>query len=327
MNLRIKDADEIYDINLSPITQLCGRDIQKKTFILESLSKHFSTAKYMEYERSKADNILVGDQVPGRKYFDVTRIHSREDLIHELQLSKTSLARKHLDCLLNDYCCQVEMEKIQIALNAIFQDLNEKFLSRNGALELQYQVHELPEIIHASHMGACGGRMLEELTNAELLDNYVKLISQVQKEEGDKTLILFENIDHIINRDEYLAFMKQLKNLAEQSDLWCIVSTSLDGYVFLDRECFESIHCINDIIYAMPEYMELKQYAESHYPIHKIFTEPEFDAMIITAIHNIGADCSQHNLQGYVLEKLINTSACLRVHEKKKLTLPEIHFL
>lgn len=327
MNLKIRDADEIYDINLSPITQLCGRNIQKKTFILESLAKYFSSSKYMEYESGNADNILVNGESLGRKYFDVTRIRGRKDLVSELQLGKTSLARKHLNRLLNEYCCQVEMEKIQMALNAIFEELNEKFLRKKGTLEIQYQTHELPDMIYSGHMGASGGRMLEELTNAELLNNYVNLISEVQREDGDKTLILFENIDHLVSREEYLAFMKQLKNLTAQSDLWFIVSSSLDGYAFLDREYFESIHCINDIIYTMPEYGDLKQYTESHYPIHKIFTEAEFDTMLMTALHNIGADCCQHDLRGYVLERLVNTSACLRIDEKSKLTLPEIRFL
>lgn len=327
MNIKVRNREEIFELNFLPVTQLCGKDIIKKTFIIDSLEKHFSTSKYMDYEEFMMDNILVDDEAAGRKYFDVIVIRSRKELINQLKMTKTSRVKKHIDRILTEYCCQVEMEKIEQILNTIFEEINLRFLNGNSDLRIGYKEDNLLDMIQCSEISFVDGRVLEELSNVELLDNYLKLIAEEQHEEGKKTMLIFENIDNFLYREEYLRFMDDLAADVVKSDLWCVVSTSLEGYVFLDKQYFTGINCVNDIIYTMADYAEVKEYVEFNYPVNKSFSDEEFKLGIETVIHNIGVDKHEYDLRGYIMEKLINTSMCMNVCEKSNMTLPEKNFL
>ena len=327
MNIKVKNREEIYEMNFLPITQLCGKNIVEKAFVIDSLEQYFSLSRYMEYEQAMIDNILVDDEAVGRKYFDVTVIRSREDLINQLKITKTGRVKKHIDKILAEYCCQVEVEKLEQIINNIFDEINIKFLKGDSDLMLTYKEENLFDMFLCSELKAIDGRILEELTNIELLENYLKLIEEEQHEDGKKTMLIFENVDHLLNRKEYLRFMESLTEVVTKSDLWCVVSTSLEGYTFLDEEYFTGINCVNDIIYTMADYAVVKEYVEFNYPVNKLFSDKEFKLGMETAIHNIGADNHKYDLRGYIIERLINTSVCTNVCEKSNMTLPEKNFL
>ena len=327
MNIKVNNREEIYEMNFLPITQLCGKDIVKKTFIIDSLEKYFSVSRYMEHEQAMIDNILVDDEAVGRKYFDVIVIRSRKDLISQLKITKTGRLKKHIDQIVTEYCCQSEMEKIEQILNNLFDEINIRFLNGDSDLMLTYKDNNLFDILLCSEVKAIDGRLPEELTNIELLQSYLKLMGENQYEEGKKTMLIFENIDHLLYRKAYLRFMEHLTECVVKSDLWCVVSTSLEGYTFLDEEYFTGINCVNDIIYTMADYALVKKYVEFNYPVNKLFSNEAFKMGIESAIHNIGVDNHKYDLRGHIIEKLINTSVCMNVCEKSDMTLPEKNFL
>lgn len=52
MKIDVTEYEKKYTFELKPITQLCGQNIPKKSYILESIRRYFSAYKYSE-ERNK----------------------------------------------------------------------------------------------------------------------------------------------------------------------------------------------------------------------------------------------------------------------------------
>ena len=56
MKIDITEYEKRYSFELEPVTQLCGQNIVKKTYILESIRRYFSTYKYSEEKNKWRDN-------------------------------------------------------------------------------------------------------------------------------------------------------------------------------------------------------------------------------------------------------------------------------
>ena len=142
MILKVTDYEKQYKIRLEPLTQLYGLNVQRKHYILESLRKYFSSFKYSEEKSKWRDNVFIDDENVGRKYFSVTSISCREDLINEIKISKQSMLSKYIQCLLQEFDWQKRIEIIDEQLAHIFLELNEK-MSEIGPIELNYSTSEI----------------------------------------------------------------------------------------------------------------------------------------------------------------------------------------
>ena len=140
MKLSIINGAESYDINLMPVTQLCGKDISKKRFIINSLSKHFSSSRYKDYEADMEDNILIDGNVAGREYFDVETVRGRDDIEDEFRISRTSLVKQRLDNIINRLYCQREIENIRECLVRIYDELEKDILAYNPTIILPHSI-------------------------------------------------------------------------------------------------------------------------------------------------------------------------------------------
>ena len=327
MKLSIINGAESYDINLMPITQLCGKDISKKRFIINSLSKHFSSSRYKDYEADMEDNILIDGNVAGREYFDVETVRGREDIEDEFRISRTSLVKQRLDNMINRLDCQREIENIRECLIRIYDELEKDFFDSESNMEFAFNDSDITGIIYESEVQMSDERAIENASDFELIKNYILLLAKIQSEEGEKKLIILENLDHLISVKEYNHIMKMIFEVCEKSDIRFIISTSIDGYVFLEKEYFEGINCINDIIYSMPEYEEIKNYIEFNYPVNYKFSDEEFKKMLMTFLQNVGRESYAFDVRGYIAERIINQSACLKVNDPVGLKIPEMKFL
>ena len=56
MNVEITEFEKMYEFELIPVTQLCGQNIQKKSYIFESIRRYFGTYKYSEEKNKWRDN-------------------------------------------------------------------------------------------------------------------------------------------------------------------------------------------------------------------------------------------------------------------------------
>lgn len=113
MIFSIENGITTYEINVLPMTQLVGVNIEKKDFIIKSILKYFSTAKYKEYDSKYLDNIKIDGEHVGRSYFEIYHIARIEDVISAIKVSKTSLIMKYISSKLLGYNYQLELSQLE----------------------------------------------------------------------------------------------------------------------------------------------------------------------------------------------------------------------
>ena len=69
MKIDVTEYEKKYTFELKPITQLCGQNIPKKSYILESIRRYFSAYKYSEERNKWRNNVKIDDELVGRKFF------------------------------------------------------------------------------------------------------------------------------------------------------------------------------------------------------------------------------------------------------------------
>lgn len=309
------------------ITQICGTDMIKKKFIINSMVKHFSASKYMSYEDVYVDNVFVEGKPVGRKYFDIHYIKDREDIINLLRISKNSKMLKYVGELLTEYEFQKELESIEQTVDAMYQRINENMCASFGNLILDYEVQRLWEMVQSSQIRDKNGREIEELSNYELLSELIKLLGELQEHEPQKQLVIFENIDHFLKVEEYKEIYELMRQKASQFDLWFLLTISIEGYVIFEEEYIEGINVINDIVYVLPQMLKLKEFVEVRYPCYKQFEMAVLDEWMGKIVHKIGKSNVETDLRSNVLLKLINESLCMNFKEKAGLNSLENSFL
>lgn len=311
MKLQVIDKIKLYEINFLSITQLLGTRIDKKDFIIKSLEKYFSSSKYNEYEKHYRNNIRIDDNVIGRHYFKLYKISKREDLLNEIKLSKASILYKYINDKLTKYSYQVQLDKLETKLDEIFQDINTDIFNDLNSIQLTFEQKTLFDMIPKSSIQCHDGRYLEELSNYELLTLYIDLIERMNHITPSKTLVVIENIDHMIDNKEYNQFLDRNKEICHQYDYYIIVTTSINSFVKVDDELIEGINIINDEIVALPEVERLEQFIKENYPITIQMKKEEIKHLITLIAQDIGKNNIEFSAKGNILLKLINQSMCL----------------
>lgn len=74
--------------------------------------KYFSNTKYAEYEDKDDCVFKIDDEVVGRKYYTTYYIANISDLISNIQISKNSIMKKHVDYINSKYDNQLIYEDI-----------------------------------------------------------------------------------------------------------------------------------------------------------------------------------------------------------------------
>ena len=134
------------NISLEPITQVCGTNIKRKNAIINNIVKYFSSSKYAEYDEMQAYDIRVDDKVVGRKYFNVYRIKSKEDLVCGIEISKTSLMKKYLDYINTQYDNQIVYENIVNEYMKIFKHINDEMEKSDINLYMDFLEEKINDI-------------------------------------------------------------------------------------------------------------------------------------------------------------------------------------
>lgn len=309
------------------ITQICGTEMKKKKFIIDSLVKHFSTSKYMNYEEVYMDNIMIEEKTVGRKYFDTYYIKDREDIINLLRISKSSKMLKYIGEILTKYEFQKELESIEQTIDSMYRRINENMCISFGSLILDYDVQKLWDMIQSSQIRDRNGREVEELSNYELLSELIKLLGEMQEYEPQKQLIVFENIDHFLMVNEYKDIYNLMKHMTSQFDLWFLCTISLEGYVVFEEQYIEGINIINDVVYTLTQMLNLKEFVERSYPCYKQFEIDVLEKWLGNIVHKIGKNNVESDLRSNVLLKLMNESLCMNYRENAGLNSMENSFL
>lgn len=254
MNMEIKLSDKTYEIGFEPIMQFCGQNILLKNSILEIIKKYFSSSKYYDYEEKIKCNIYIEGNEFGRKAFQINNINCKNDLISEIRITKNSLLSLYLKNIINEFNCQVYMNRIDDELTEIFNIANDK-MKEIGNLSLSYSISDIWEMIQKTEIsGATEDEFVENKNAVELIEIYLSLLKKRMVYEPNRSLVIFENIDHMISVNDYKKILSVANKMTIDYDIHFIFSTSIDGYCIIDYGNEMGINVFNSMIYTLPEW-------------------------------------------------------------------------
>ncbi len=326
MKVDVTEYEKRYTFELESVTQLCGQNIVKKTYILESLRRYFSTYKYREEKNKWRDNVRVDDEAVGRKFFTILSVNGMSEILMMIKWSKQSLMVEYVKQLMQKFNWQMHLRMINEELEEMFQIMNED-LNKLGGIELAYTMSDVWDMIQKSSVISSDEILLEDKRNYELLLIFLNLIEEIIKANPKKMLVIIENIDHLISREEYKDILNKLQNIGMRYDIYFVLSTSIDGYVGCDKELCHGITILNDVDFQMPEYDEISKYVYENYPYNKRVSEKQLRDDLKKIIHRIGRKEFLCHVEENVVCKLINQSLMLHEKWEDSENLAEIAFL
>lgn len=326
MKIEVTEYEKKYSFELTAITQLCGQNIVKKTYVLESIRRYFSTYKYREEQNKWRDNIIVDGEHIGRKFFEVLSISSISDLLMMIKCSKQSLMMEYVKQLMQQFDWQVHLRTINEELELMFQMMNAE-INQLGNIELSYTTSNVWDMIQKSDIVGNNQIMLDEQNSYDLLIIFLNLIEEIMKTNPRKILVILENIDHLLSRTEYSDVLDKLLDIGRKYNIYFILSTSIDGYIRCNKELCPGIKIFGDVDFQMPEFDKLSYYINEHYPYHKHFSDEEIQNDLCKVIQKIGQNNFLYNIEESVICKLINQT--LLIHNKwpDNERIPELTFL
>lgn len=272
MKIDVSEYEKKHTFGLERITQLCGQNIRKKSYILESLRKYFSTYKYNEEYNKWRNNVKIDNEIVGRKFFKLISISGISEILSLIKLSKQSLMTEYIKQLMQKFDYQNHLHIINEELEKIFQTMNNE-IQDIGSVELTYTETNIWDMIQKSSITGSNETLLEDKDNYEILLIFLNLIEEIIKINPEKMMIVLENIDHLITCEQYKNILDRLKKIVMKYDIYFILSTSMDGYVICDKELCQGITILNDIDFQMPEFDKVAQYVNYNYPYDKNLSE------------------------------------------------------
>ena len=304
----IMSVDDKYVIDIEGITQLCGIDIQKKNYIIQKLVKYFSSAKYAEYEEVDNSVIKIDGEIVGRKYYTSYYITNVNDLINNIAISKNSIMKKYVDYVNSAYDNQIIYEDIIAGYEKIFAKINNTLKESDINLMMDFVEEKITDVTQLAVTRTSELGYIERMSNYELYMEYVKILQAYYKTNPDKILLVLENVDHYLNKEQYHSLMCELERMTSELDICIIVTTSIRGYVYISKNNITGINVINDEIFSMPMNEELEKFFSENYPCNYNMSEKNMWDNITQIIHEIGIDGYNPCDKEYVFLKLLDES-------------------
>lgn len=327
MKFIIKNKIEDYEIDVRNITQICGHNIRKKDFIKNSIEKYFSSSKYSDYERNMIENISINGEKVGRQYFSVHSFSTRIDLINEIKITKTSLLLKYLQLKCQEFDFQQDILEIDNIIDSIVNNMNSILNERIGKLELDYEIVDVFKMLSDCSIDLLNGNSIYEVSNLELIEMVINLIKELNVYDPKQRLLIFNNIDHLLDEKEYEKVLKKVKNESKKMDIYALFFISIEGYGVVEGDYLEGINVINDEIFSVPSIERLENFIKKHYPIY-IENEKmdEIKRYIKLCIHKFGKKDCFCSVKSDVILKMVNESLGMNV-KPAKINQIEINYL
>ena len=326
MKIDVMEYEKKYSFELEPITQLCGQNIKKKTYILESIRRYFSTYKYKEELNKWRDNIKVDGKLVGRKFFTVLSVSNISDILTMISWSKQSLMVEYVKYLMQKYDWQNHLRMLHEEVEKMVQIIN-TYLNRLGDIGLTYAETDVWNMIQKTEVTSADQVFLEDEENFEVLCIFLNLLEKVLEVNPRKILVLLENIDHWTTRKEYMDVIKKIQNIAAKYNVYFILTTSLEGYVECDKELCSGISIFGDVDFQMPEFEKFVCFVEENYPCYKIISDSQIQKNMKMIIQKIGKQESLGSAEDLVICKLVNQTLMLNEKWTSSINKPEIAFL
>ncbi len=326
MKLVVSDANKKYELSFGQLTQLCGINIPLKTFIIDSISKHFSSEKYKEYEEKLIENITLDGEIPGRKQWECTRIRNRDDIISTIQMNKSSILGKCLKESINGFDCQRELLLIDEVLLKIFSQVNNTLID-NDIIELQYVQEDLFSMIQQTSVKTKDGRDIHELSIDNLLDVFLDIIIKQQELIPEKRIYILENLDHLLSCEGYYELVSRCFEMTRDSNIWFVLSTSLPQYMYVSEGLIEDINIINDDIFSLPSMEHILDFIRVNYPVEREVTIVQLADVVRNIGQEIGVKSTLLEVHELIILKLLNESLGVKSKWVNEPKAPEIQCL
>lgn len=307
MIISVTRYEKRYELGLESVAQLCGQNVIRKNYIVESIIRYFGNYKYLEERNPWRDNVFIDGENVGRKQFQVISVRNRADLISVISFTKQSLLASYVKELLQEFDVQKNLEIIDHSLETIIEEFN-KNIQIMGEFQLSYEMKNVWEMVQNTELVSDDMSAISEKNNYDMLLFLIGLIEKTNEINPSRKLVVFENIDHLITKEEYKNIMFQMLELAKKSDIKFICSVSLDGYVVINDELITQITVINDVDFTFPNIHKLIEYIELNYPIQIELDKQDFFDMLKQIINDIGRSDSINSLSENVICKLLNKS-------------------
>ena len=326
MKVEITEFEKIYSFNLLPITQLCGQNIIKKSYILESFRRHFSSYKYKEGQEKWINNIKIDGSFIGRKYFSILSIKNIDNIFNAIKCTKQSLMMEYLKQLIQNFELQKRMENIHVELDCIFQILNND-IHQLGAIELDYSMSDIWDILQKSDIYGENQTRLDNKSGYEIIVILLNLLEQKLSYTPQKQLIIFENIDHFLTKEEYVKIIKKIEMIVKKYDIYFIITTSLDEYVECEKDILSGITIFGDVNFQMPDFNDIKSFIIENYPWNKKISDEMIKILLEKIVQKIGRKSYLCSVEENVLCKMINQTLLLSESLNDEEIIPEKAFL
>ena len=75
---------------------------------------------------------------------------------------------------------------------------------------MTYEVSNLWEMVQKSNVTGRGQSVLDDKSNYELLVIFLNLLEEILKSNPKKMMVLIENMDHFLIRDEYKSVLDKM---------------------------------------------------------------------------------------------------------------------
>ena len=232
-----------------------------------------------------------------------------------------------LNKILMSFDIETDMEKINDLLMRIYENINNELFSSFENFSIDFESSNLFEIMQESVACNKNGENINYLSTYELIINYIELIEKLNEESGKQKLLIINNIDHMINQQEYRKIFEYSKTISEKSDINFLFTISLDGYCVVDKEDFESITIINDEEFIMPEYNRVADYIEKNYPIYRESDYQWVEYNLENCINKIGVSNQSVDLGINIILCILNRSLNVDNKVKYKTNNIELNFL
>ena len=317
MKMEIKKELEEYILQIEPITQICGTNYYIKSYIRESVIKHFSNHKYLLFEEKMINNVTMCGKNIGREYFDVIQINDRYDLIENIKMSKNSIMQEYTEEILHSYDNQKEIEILKDELDRVSFLLNQE-LKING-IEIDFEMNDIFKIVSKSNVLSDDGKSPEEMSNIELTIVFLNILSKLQKIKPAKRLVIFNNIDMMVSSDDYISIAKEAIFETKSSDTWFMFFVGMENYLFLDEEYFKGINVVNSEIFSMPEYDKMLEFFISEYPRNiDINFAKDIITLLPLIVHKIGDKNCNIDIVSMVALQILNASLGIKTINNKE---------
>ena len=304
MNLTIAFEGKSYEISLERVNQWCGQNAILKSRILRHLGKYFSGGKYYDWEEEPI--LLLDGEKIGRKSYQTIMVHSKEEMISLIRNTKTGLFIKLLKERLNAFNYQDSLERIDMELTRIFSGVEEELFACIPNLSINYEREYLFDIVQKSELLSKSGDVLEKLHETELLETLMECICEYQYSVPNRIIVIIENIDHLVERQDYRHFIEKSLLISRQTETYFIFTTSLDGYVYIDQGTIEGVSTFNDLIFSFPESEHMCSFILDSFPYAVDYSEEDIYERIKEGVHRIGKEGEIISPESETVRKLVN---------------------